>query len=30
MMRRRGGDVATSPLMEEWILNLLLLFLNQE
>jgi len=30
LMRRRGGDAATSPLMEEWITALMLLFLYQE
>jgi hypothetical protein len=29
MMRRRGGDIAASPLMEEWVMALLIGFLNQ-
>jgi len=29
MMRRRGGEIAGSPLMEEWIMALLMLFLYQ-
>lgn len=29
MMRRRGGDIAGTPLMEEWVLGLLLLYLHQ-
>jgi hypothetical protein len=29
MMRRRGGDIAGTPLMEEWIMALLMLFLYQ-
>ncbi len=29
LMRRRGGDIAAAPLMEEWILALLMLFLYQ-
>jgi hypothetical protein len=29
MMRRRGGDIAGTPLMEEWIMAALLLFLYQ-
>src|ERR1051326_2590887 len=29
LMRRRGGDAATSPLLEEWIMSLLLIFLFQ-
>jgi len=29
MMRRRGGEIAGAPLMEEWIMALLLLYLNQ-
>jgi hypothetical protein len=29
LMRRRGGDAATSPLLEEWIMALLMLFLYQ-
>ena len=30
MMRRRGGDIAGSPLMEEWIMALILMYLFQE
>ena len=30
MMRRRGGDIAGSPLMDEWIMALLMLYLYQE
>lgn len=30
MMRRRGGDISSSPLMEEWIMSLLMLYLYQE
>ena len=29
LMRRRGGELASAPLTEEWIMALLLLFLNQ-
>jgi hypothetical protein len=29
LMRRRGGELAAAPLTEEWIMALLLLFLNQ-
>lgn len=29
MMRRRGGDIASTPLLEEWLVALLLLYLYQ-
>lgn len=29
MMRRRGGELSAAPLMEEWIMGLLMLFLYQ-
>jgi len=29
LMRRRGGDIASSPLTEEWVTALLVLFLSQ-
>lgn len=30
VMRRRGSDIATTPLLEEWLLAAQMLFLNQE